>query len=60
MSALNERMMKAQEQERVRIAGELHDGVMQEMLAVVMLLGSAKRRIPDRVEGEAKADDNDR
>jgi signal transduction histidine kinase/ligand-binding sensor domain-containing protein len=44
--ALNERLMKAQEQERIRIAGELHDGVMQEMLAVAMMLGTAKRRIP--------------
>ena len=43
--ALNERLMKAQEQERIRIAGELHDGVMQEMLAVTMMLGTAKRRI---------------
>jgi signal transduction histidine kinase/ligand-binding sensor domain-containing protein len=43
ISALNERLMKAQEQERVRIAGELHDGVMQEMLAATMMLGSAKR-----------------
>jgi two-component sensor histidine kinase len=46
ISALNERLMKAQEQERIRIAGELHDGVMQEMQAVTMLLGAAKRRIP--------------
>jgi signal transduction histidine kinase len=38
--------MKAQEQERIRIAGELHDGVMQEMLAATMMLGTAKRRIP--------------
>jgi len=46
ISALNERLMKAQEQERIRIAGELHDGVMQEMQAVTMMLGAAKRRIP--------------
>jgi signal transduction histidine kinase/ligand-binding sensor domain-containing protein len=46
ISALNERLMKAQEQERVRIAGELHDGVMQDMLAATMMLGTAKRRIP--------------
>jgi ligand-binding sensor domain-containing protein len=46
ISALNERLMKAQEQERIRIAGELHDGVMQEMLAATMMLGTAKRRIP--------------
>jgi signal transduction histidine kinase len=44
ISALNERLMKAQEQERIRIAGELHDGVMQQMLAVTMMLGTAKRR----------------
>ena len=47
ISALNERLMKAQEQERIRIAGELHDGVAQEMLAVTMMLGTARRRIPD-------------
>jgi len=45
ISALNERLMKAQEQERIRIAGELHDGVMQEMLAATMMLGTAKRRV---------------
>jgi len=53
ISALNERLMKAQEQERIRIAGELHDSVMQEMLAVTMMLGTAKRRIPD--DSDAKA-----
>ena len=45
ISALNERLMKAQEQERIRIAGELHDGVMQDMLAVTMMLGTARRRL---------------
>ena len=56
MSALNERLMKAQEQERVRIAGELHDGVMQEMLAATMMLGSAKRRLPDDSEAQVAID----
>ena len=56
ITALNERMMKAQEQERIRIAGELHDGVMQEMLAVTMMLGTAKRRIPDDAEAKATID----
>src|SRR5262249_30388347 len=56
ISALNERLMKAQEQERIRIAGELHDGVMQEMLAATMMLGAAKRRIPDGSEATAKID----
>ena len=45
ISALNERLMRAQEQERIRIAGELHDGVMQQMLAMTMMLGTAKRRL---------------
>jgi signal transduction histidine kinase len=53
ISALNERLMKAQEQERIRIAGELHDGVMQQMLAVTMMLGTAKRRIA--ADADAKA-----
>jgi hypothetical protein len=47
------RLMKAQEQERIRIAGELHDGVMQEMLAATMMLGTAKA--PDRRRLDAKA-----
>jgi signal transduction histidine kinase len=47
ITSLNERLMKAQEQERIRIAGELHDGVMQQMLAVTMMLGTAKRRTSD-------------
>jgi signal transduction histidine kinase/ligand-binding sensor domain-containing protein len=56
ISALNERLMKAQEQERMRIAGELHDGVMQQMLAVTMMLGTAKRRIPDGLDAKATID----
>ena len=56
ISALNERMMKAQEQERIRIAGELHDGVMQEMLAATMMLGTAKRRIADDSAATATID----
>ena len=47
ITALNERLMKAQEQERIRIAGELHDGVMQQLLAVTMMLGTTKRRASD-------------
>jgi signal transduction histidine kinase len=54
--ALNERLMKAQEQERTRIAGELHDGVMQEMLAATMMLGTAKRGMPDDANGKATID----
>jgi signal transduction histidine kinase/ligand-binding sensor domain-containing protein len=56
ISALNERMMKAQEQERIRIAGELHDGVMQDMLAATMMLGTAKRRLPSDSNAVAAID----
>jgi signal transduction histidine kinase/ligand-binding sensor domain-containing protein len=57
ISALNERLMKAQEQERIRIAGELHDGVMQQMLAVTMMLGSARRKIASHAaDAEASID----
>ena len=54
ITALNERLMKAQEQERMRIAGELHDGVMQQISAFVLLLGTAKRRM--KVDLDAKAE----
>jgi signal transduction histidine kinase len=57
ITALNERLMKAQEQERIRIAGELHDGVMQQMLAVTMMLGTAKRKIAaNAADAEASID----
>jgi signal transduction histidine kinase len=51
ISALNERLMKAQEQERIRIAGELHDGVMQQISALSLKLGTGKRQS----ESDAKA-----
>ena len=56
ITALNERMMKAQEQERIRIAGELHDGVMQQMLAATMMLGMAKRRVAEDSDAKATID----
>jgi signal transduction histidine kinase len=46
MSAFNDRLMQAQELERTRIAGELHDGVMQQIAAVSLVLGTAKRKLP--------------
>jgi signal transduction histidine kinase len=48
--------MKAQEQERIRIAGELHDGVMQQMLAATMMLGTAKHRISGDSDAKAMID----
>jgi signal transduction histidine kinase/ligand-binding sensor domain-containing protein len=50
ISALNESLMKAQEQERTRIAGELHDGVMQQISALTLVLGTGRRQ----PEAEAK------
>ena len=51
-----QKLMSAQEQERIRIAGELHDGVMQEMLAATMMLGTAKRRIVGDSDAHATID----
>ncbi len=51
--ALNEQMVKAQEAERVRIAGDLHDGVLQQITSLTLRLGMVKRQVPP--ESEAKA-----
>ena len=50
ISAFNEQLMKAQEQERTRIAGELHDSVMQQISALSLVLGTAKRKMPADTE----------
>jgi len=57
ITALNEGLMKAQEQERTRIAGELHDGVMQQLSALSLMLGTARRKIPSDVEAKAEIRD---
>jgi PAS domain S-box-containing protein len=46
ITALNERLMKAQEEERTRIAGELHDGVLQQITSVSINLGVVKYKVP--------------
>ncbi|MGO9345667.1 MAG: ATP-binding protein, partial [Terriglobales bacterium] len=51
--ALNEQLIKAQEAERMRIAGELHDGVLQQITSLSLRLGTAKRQVPP--DSEAKA-----
>jgi len=46
--ALNERMIKAQEAERMRISGELHDGVLQQITSLTLRLGKVRRQVtPD-------------
>ncbi|HME36499.1 MAG TPA: two-component regulator propeller domain-containing protein [Candidatus Sulfotelmatobacter sp.] len=51
--ALNEQMIKGQEAERMRISGELHDGVLQQITSLSLRLGTAKRQVPP--DSQAKA-----
>jgi len=52
--ALNEQMIKAQEAERMRISGDLHDGVLQQITSLTLRLGTVKRRVP--ADSEARAE----
>ena len=51
--ALNEQMVKAQEAERIRISGELHDGVLQQITSLTLRLGKVKRQVPPDSEATA-------
>ena len=51
--ALNEQMIKTQEAERMRIAGELHDGVLQQITSLTLRLGKVKRQVPPDSEATA-------
>jgi len=51
--ALNDQLIKGQEAERMRIAGELHDGVLQQITSLTLKLGTAKYQVPP--DSEAKA-----
>jgi len=51
--ALNEQMIKAQEAERIRISGELHDGVLQRITSLTLRLGTVKYQVPP--DSEAKS-----
>jgi len=52
ISALNERLVKAQEAERMRISGELHDDVLQRITSLTLRLGTVKYQV--QPESEAK------
>ena len=54
ISALNERLMKAQEEERIRIAGELHDGVLQKITSLALELATATLELPADSEPRAE------
>jgi len=51
--ALNEQLIKGQEAERMRVAGELHDGVLQQITSLSLRLGKMRYQVPP--DSEAKA-----
>ena len=51
--ALNDQLIKGQEAERMRIAGELHDGVLQQITSLTLRLGTAKYQVPAVSEARA-------
>ena len=53
IGAFNERLIEAQEAERVRIAGELHDSVLQQITSLTLRLGKVKRQVPPDSEATA-------
>ena len=54
ISALNERLMRVQEEERMRIAGELHDGVLQQITSLTLRLGTATLKLPPDSDAKAR------
>ena len=46
--------MKAQEEERIRIAGELHDGVLQQITSLAIELATATLALPPDSEPKAE------
>ena len=54
ISDLNEQLTRAQEQERIRIAGELHDGVLQQITSLNLRLGTATLKLPPDSEAKSR------
>ena len=55
--ALNEQLVKAQEAERMRIAGDLHDGILQQITSLTLKLATVKYQVPTNSEAKATIDD---
>ncbi|KNG95299.1 cache domain-containing protein [Pseudaestuariivita atlantica] len=53
LKALTERVFDAQEEERGRVARELHDGISQSLVAVRYALDAARRRLTSGTDGAA-------
>ncbi|HXJ93013.1 MAG TPA: two-component regulator propeller domain-containing protein [Terriglobia bacterium] len=51
--ALNEQLIKAQEAERMRISGELHDGVLQQITSLTLRLGKIRNQVAPDPEAKA-------
>jgi len=51
--ALNEQLITAQEAERMRISGELHDGILQQITSITLRLAKVRNQVPP--DSEAKA-----
>lgn len=51
LKELTQRVIDAQEEERARIARELHDGISQSMVGIRYLLDLAKRKVKDGSNG---------
>jgi len=51
--ALNEQLVRVQEAERMRISGELHDDVLQQITSLTLRLAAVKYQLPP--DSEAKA-----
>ncbi|HWE23445.1 MAG TPA: DUF4118 domain-containing protein [Myxococcales bacterium] len=57
ISTVNARLITAQEEERSRIAADLHDGVVQQVTTVNLLLGAAKQRVSADSQTKATIDE---
>jgi len=51
--ALNEQMIKAQEAERMRISGDLHDGVLQQITSLTLRLAKVRNQVQPNSEATA-------